>query len=101
MQGHWANQMAYYRCRFPAEYALANQIDHPLNVTRPRERGPPAPGRLDCRGVQAAPAAATIEAMASASSDPNAEDALDAARGTIADADAKMAPVPGRDRRGR
>jgi site-specific DNA recombinase len=33
MQGHWANQAPYYRCRFPAEYALANKIDHPLNVT--------------------------------------------------------------------
>jgi len=33
MQGHWANAAAYYRCRFPAEYALANRVDHPLNVT--------------------------------------------------------------------
>ncbi len=32
MQAHWANEMAYYRCRFPAEYALANKIDHPLNI---------------------------------------------------------------------
>ncbi|MEU7876186.1 hypothetical protein [Dactylosporangium sp. NPDC049140] len=24
--------MAYYRCRFPQEYALANAIDHPRNV---------------------------------------------------------------------
>ncbi|MGH3394761.1 MAG: recombinase family protein [Streptosporangiaceae bacterium] len=33
MQGHWANQAPYYRCRFPNEYALANQVHHPLNVT--------------------------------------------------------------------
>jgi site-specific DNA recombinase len=33
MQGHWANAAPYYRCRFPAEYALANKLDHPLNVT--------------------------------------------------------------------
>jgi site-specific DNA recombinase len=33
MQGHWANQAPYYRCRFPAEYALANRLTHPLNVT--------------------------------------------------------------------
>jgi site-specific DNA recombinase len=32
MQGHWANAQAYYRCRYPAEYALANKIDHPANV---------------------------------------------------------------------
>ena len=32
MQSHWANSAPYYRCRFPAEYALANRINHPLNV---------------------------------------------------------------------
>src|SRR5712691_3572330 len=33
MQGHWANAAPYYRCRFPNEYALANRVQHPLNVT--------------------------------------------------------------------
>ena len=33
MQGHWANAAPYYRCRFPSEYALANRVQHPLNVT--------------------------------------------------------------------
>jgi hypothetical protein len=33
MQGHWANAAPYYRCRFPAEYAIANLVEHPLNVT--------------------------------------------------------------------
>jgi site-specific DNA recombinase len=32
MQGHWANNAPYYRCRFPAEYALANRVEHPLSV---------------------------------------------------------------------
>ncbi len=32
MQGNWAHGEACYRCRFPNEYALANKIDHPLNV---------------------------------------------------------------------
>jgi site-specific DNA recombinase len=32
MQAHWANNLAYYRCRFPSEYALANKIRHPRNV---------------------------------------------------------------------
>ncbi|MBN6050687.1 zinc ribbon domain-containing protein, partial [Nonomuraea sp. RK-328] len=32
MQGHWANEMPYYRCRFPEEYALANHVMHPRNV---------------------------------------------------------------------
>lgn len=33
MQSHWANGAPYYRCRFPAEYALANHVEHPLNVS--------------------------------------------------------------------
>jgi hypothetical protein len=33
MQGHWANDAPCYRCRFPSEYALANRVQHPRNVT--------------------------------------------------------------------
>jgi site-specific DNA recombinase len=33
MQGHWVNDMPYYRCRFPSEYALANHVQHPLSVS--------------------------------------------------------------------
>jgi site-specific DNA recombinase len=32
MQGHWVHQAPYYRCRFPADYALANRVEHPLSV---------------------------------------------------------------------
>ena len=32
MGGKWNNDQAYYLCRFPAEYALANRVDHPKNV---------------------------------------------------------------------
>lgn len=32
MGGKWNNGHAYYLCRFPAEYALANKVDHPKNV---------------------------------------------------------------------
>ena len=32
MQAQQARGIAYYRCRYPAEYALANTVDHPLNV---------------------------------------------------------------------
>jgi hypothetical protein len=32
MSGKWNNDQAYYLCRFPAEYALANKISHPKNV---------------------------------------------------------------------
>ncbi len=32
MQSHQAHEMAYYRCRYPNEYALANHVQHPRNV---------------------------------------------------------------------
>ncbi|MEU5789753.1 recombinase family protein [Micromonospora purpureochromogenes] len=32
MQGQYNHGDAYYRCRFPQEYALANQVPHPRNV---------------------------------------------------------------------
>jgi hypothetical protein len=32
MQGQHSHGTAYYRCRFPQEYALANNVDHPRNV---------------------------------------------------------------------
>ncbi|WP_328372916.1 recombinase zinc beta ribbon domain-containing protein [Micromonospora zamorensis] len=32
MQGQYNHGDAYYRCRFPQEYALANQVEHPSNV---------------------------------------------------------------------
>jgi site-specific DNA recombinase len=45
MQGQHAHGAAYYRCRFPQEYALANKVQHPRNVIlreelliRPRTR---------------------------------------------------------------
>jgi hypothetical protein len=73
MQAHWANDSAYYRCRFPAEYALANKIDHPRNVfVREREVLPEldawlatefAPHRIE----------ATIEQMAAAQDSPGSE----------------------------
>ncbi|MGW3859199.1 zinc ribbon domain-containing protein [Micromonospora arida] len=32
MQGQYSHGDAYYRCRFPQEYALANQVQHPSDV---------------------------------------------------------------------
>jgi site-specific DNA recombinase len=32
MQSHWVHDAPYYRCRFAAEYALANHVAHPLSV---------------------------------------------------------------------
>ncbi len=32
MQGQHSHGVAYYRCRFPKEYASSNRVDHPRNV---------------------------------------------------------------------
>ena len=32
MQRHWANSAPHCRCRSPAEYALTNRVEHPLNA---------------------------------------------------------------------
>ncbi len=32
MGSQWSHEEAYYRCRYPEEYALANKIGHPRNV---------------------------------------------------------------------
>jgi site-specific DNA recombinase len=32
MEGHFSHGEAYYRCRYPAEYALASELEHPKNV---------------------------------------------------------------------
>jgi hypothetical protein len=32
LEVHWANELAYYRSRFAAEYALGNKVSHARNV---------------------------------------------------------------------
>jgi site-specific DNA recombinase len=32
MQAQWSNSAPYYRCRYPAEYALTNDVDHPKTI---------------------------------------------------------------------
>jgi site-specific DNA recombinase len=91
MQAHWANDMAYYRCRFPAEYALANKITHPRNVfVRERDLVP----RLDswlAREFQPHRLAATIDDLAAASADLTGQHhAIEEARDSIKDCDTKM-----------
>ncbi len=90
MQGHWANEMAYYRCRFPAEYALANKVAHPLNVFV-RERDV-LPALDDWLATEFRPhrIESAIQAMADAHRDPDAERAAGAARQAIAESEAKM-----------
>jgi site-specific DNA recombinase len=92
MQGHWANETAYYRCRFPAEYALANKVAHPLNVfVRERDVLPELDGWL-ARVFAPHRIEETIEAMTAAQDSAGAEpQAIAAARETIRACEAKMA----------
>ncbi len=93
MQGHWANAAPYYRCRFPAEYALANRVDHPLNVTLRQDAvlGPLdnwLAGKFEPRHLPA-----TIDELAAAATiperaQPAAEDNTEA---SIADCDHRLA----------
>jgi site-specific DNA recombinase len=92
MISHWVHDRGYYRCRFPAEYALANRLAHPLNISL-REDTLVAPiDRWLSRAFDPDHLDAAIEAMA------DAQDATDAAaaearriRHTIADCDQKLA----------
>jgi site-specific DNA recombinase len=91
MQGQWINHAPYYRCRFLAEYALANKVAHPRNVYLREDAfaarvthwltGLFAPGRLQH----------TIDQM-TAAQDATGDDATaETARARIADAGRKMA----------
>ncbi len=91
MQEHWINQAPYYRCRFPAEHALANKVDHPRNVyLREDAFGTEvhswlaslfAPGQLQH----------TIDLITAAQDNAADDSTAAAARARIADASQKMA----------
>jgi site-specific DNA recombinase len=93
MSGKWNNDQAYYLCRFPAEYALANKISHPKNVyLREAEvLGKVddwiaelfAPGSIDATVTQLADQAERLE-------DPATQARAESARARIADYDAEI-----------
>lgn len=86
MVGHWAHEQAYYRCRYPSDYALADRVQHPRNVYVQESRLIKplddwlaklfAPHRVED----------TVDRMAKSAADgsPPTQDAGTAARATIA-----------------
>lgn len=86
MQGHWSHGSAYYRCRYPAEYALANRVAHPKNVfVREDEIVPALDGWLG-QVLHPDRIEATCEALVAAqTSDAGEEARLAAARRTLAE----------------
>ncbi|WP_344094007.1 recombinase family protein, partial [Nocardiopsis composta] len=91
MQGNWNNDQAYYRCRFPQEYALANKIDHPRVVyVREADVLPRLDGWIS---TVLAPARLhnTIDALVQAQEAEHDDALADVARRKIAGCDAKLA----------
>jgi site-specific DNA recombinase len=91
MQGHWANAAPYYRCRFPNEYALANKLTHPLNVTlRQDVLLGPLDGWLASK-FESPHLPATIEELAAATiAPPQAGTGQDEIKAKIDDCDRKL-----------
>jgi DNA invertase Pin-like site-specific DNA recombinase len=92
MQGHWAHEAAYYRCRYPQEYALANRVRHPDNVYVREDAVLPALDGWLARALKPPRLTDTLDAMAAAEARPTGHDiAAERARRTIADCTAKLA----------
>ena len=99
MQGHWNNAAPYYRCVFPTEYGLANQVEHP--ATSPYGRTPSCP--LDtwlATKFDAPPPDRHHRALPPPHRTPPtmARKRPSEVRHEIADADAKLDRLPGRSR---
>jgi site-specific DNA recombinase len=89
MQGNWLHDRAHYRCRFPNEYAIANKIDHPLNVYLREDqlRGP-----VDAWLAQAfAPPMIERSLAVMENAQPTTDGRADALRRTITECDRKLA----------
>jgi site-specific DNA recombinase len=92
MQAHWANEIAYYRCRFHAEYALANKISHPRNIFVRERDVLPALDTWLAREFAPHRLAQTITDLAAAQADTGGDQqAIANAHRSIRDCDAKMA----------
>ncbi len=94
MQGHWANAAPYYRCRFPSECAIANRVQHPLNVTL---RQDVLLGPLDewlASKFEPPHLPATIDELAAASKPDQADTGDDEIKTKIDDCDRKLTQYP-------
>jgi site-specific DNA recombinase len=94
MQGHWVNDRAHYRCRYPSEYAASKQLEHPMNVFLREDLVVPELDRWLASLFEPAHRPATINALAEAQEvdvDPGRAAMLDAARRSVADCDQRLA----------
>ncbi|HVA04763.1 MAG TPA: recombinase family protein [Acidimicrobiales bacterium] len=92
MQGHWNHDSAHYRCRYAAEYALANKVDHPKTVYLREDAVVPKLDAWLAELFDPANLDATCEALAMAGDvDEAAEARMEAARRKVADCDSRLA----------
>jgi site-specific DNA recombinase len=91
MQASRANGYVYYRCRFAAEYALANKISHPRNILIREAQLVPALDAWLASLFEPDRVEVTIDVLTAAQDDPAEEQhALVQARHIIRECDAKM-----------
>ena len=91
MQGQWINQAPYYRCRFPAEYALANKVDHPRNVYVREDAFDAQVNRWIAGLFDPSHVHETIDLITAAQDSGTDDIAAEAAKAKIADANQRMA----------
>ncbi len=91
MQGNWNHDRAHYRCRVPAEYALANKVDHPPTIYLREDHVVPALDEWIASVFDPANIDDTIAALAEAQAPSDADEArAEAARRALDDASEKI-----------
>lgn len=92
MEGNWSNGQAYYRCRYPAEYARTNHVNHPLQVYVREADVLPALDKWLARAFAPHRFDETIALMLAAQGGaPGADVEITRARAKIAECDRKIA----------
>ena len=92
MAGQYSHERPYYRCKYPLEYALANEVDHPRNVYVSEDPIVIALDEWLARLFDPDNLEATWEQLAAASGPAEADAArIDAATRQLADCDARLA----------
>jgi len=91
MQGQWNHDEAYYRCRYPQEYALAKTVEHPRNVYLAERDVLPALDDWLAQAFVPIRLAITVEQLFASQPERVADSDDGATAHTIADCDAKLA----------
>jgi site-specific DNA recombinase len=93
MQGSYNHGTAHYRCRYPSEYAVVNEVDHPKNVYLREDAVTPALDGWLTQVFDPQNIDDTLDALHAASASTNDAHTtnLDAARRRLADCDDRLA----------